>query len=109
MKGLQRTDMDDPEQPPMAPIEPPPKTSVSWAGASMWTAIVLIVVTGGVLLFRSCLAFPERAMQKTAETLDKAREALATVAGAFSQRTITTSFVSYATTITNNQHLQFAT
>lgn len=75
----------------------------------MWIGIVLILVTGMVLMFRSCLAFPERTLQRTAETIDKATETMATVAAAFRRGTITTSFVSYATTITNSQRLQFAT
>jgi len=50
-----------------------------------------------------------RAIQSTADALDKAGEAFATVAGAFNGGTITTSFVSYATTITNSQRFQFAT
>ena len=75
----------------------------------MWTAIVLIVVSGVVLSFRACMALPERAIQSTADAIDKAGEAFATVAGAFNGGTITTSFVSYATTITNSQRFQFAT
>jgi hypothetical protein len=75
----------------------------------MWTAIALIFVTGTVILFRSCMALPERALKTTGETLDKARETMNTVAAAFRQGTITTSFVSYATTLTNSQRLQFAT
>lgn len=75
----------------------------------MWTAIVLIVTAGAVLVFRSCLAFPERALKKTGEAIDKAGEAMATVAAAFRRGTVTTAFVSYATTITNSQHLEFAT
>ena len=75
----------------------------------MWTALFLVAMAGTVLLFRSCLAFPERALQKTSETIERAGEALATVASAFRRGTVTTSFVSYATTITNSQRLQFAT
>jgi hypothetical protein len=75
----------------------------------MWSAIALILVVGAVLSLRSCLALPGRALQKTSETIEKAGEALATVAGAFSRGSVQTSFVSYATTITNSQRLQFAT
>ena len=75
----------------------------------MWVGVVLILMSGAVLMLRSCLALPERALQKTGQTIDKAGEALATVAAAFRQGTIRTSFVSYATTVTNSQHLQFAT
>lgn len=75
----------------------------------MWTGIVLIVVSGLVISFRACVEMPERTIQKTGETIFKAGDALATVAGAFRSGTITTSFVSYATTLTNSQRLQFAT
>jgi hypothetical protein len=41
--------------------------------------------------------------------IDRAGQTLANVAAAFNRGTITTSFVSYATTITNTTYLQFAT
>jgi hypothetical protein len=41
--------------------------------------------------------------------MDKARETMASVAAAFNRGTVRTSFVSYATTLTNSQRLQFAT
>jgi hypothetical protein len=75
----------------------------------MWVAIILIMAGGGVLMFRACVTFPMKTLQKTGETIEKATEAFATVAGAFRRGTITTSFVSYATTVTNSQRLQFAT
>src|SRR5262245_57985345 len=97
-----------PDQPP-SPTPPPRVSPQPWAGAAMWTAIVLILATAVVLIFRSCLTLPERALEKTGETISKAGQALASVAAAFRQGTIRTSFVSYATTITNSQRLQFAT
>ena len=75
----------------------------------MWTAIVLILATAAVLMLHSCLALPDRAIDKTRATIEKAGQALATVAAAFRQGTIKTSFVSYGTTITNSQRFQFAT
>jgi hypothetical protein len=98
--------MTNPEPPPSAET---PSASHAWARTTMWIGIVLVLVGGGVVLLRSCLALPERAMQKTGEAIADAGQALATVASAFRQNRITTSFVSYATTITNSQHLQFAT
>jgi hypothetical protein len=55
----------------------------------MWMVIATILMGGGVI--------------------GRASKALADVASAFKQGTITTSFVSYATTITNQHYLQFAT
>jgi hypothetical protein len=75
----------------------------------MWIGIMLIVMSGAVLGLKSCLEFPERTLQKAGRAIDKAGEAMATVAAAFRQGTIRTSFVSYTTTITNSQRLQFAT
>ncbi len=68
----------------------------------MWMVIVAIVVTGGGYVFRSCRDLPGDAIKKTGE-------ALADVAAAFNRGTITTSFTSYATTLSNHLHLQFAT
>jgi hypothetical protein len=75
----------------------------------MWTLIVLILATAAVLILRSCLALPETVLRKSKDTIGEAGRALATIASAFRQGTIRTSFVSYATTITNSEHLQFAT
>jgi hypothetical protein len=94
------------EQP--KPAEPGPQP-VGWPRAATSIAITLILVAGIVVLFRSCLAVPERALKKTGEAFAKAGEALATVAAAFRHGTVTNSFVSFATTITNSQRLQFAT
>src|SRR5687768_2955669 len=104
--------MDPDEQPALPP--PPegaatPAATWSWPRAAMWSTVMLILVVGMIMALRSCLAFPERALRQTSETMGRAGEALATVAGAFNRGTVTTSFVSYATTITNSQRLQFAT
>lgn len=98
----------------MSSDEPPISSGAAqegghWARTAKWIAIALILTAGVVVLFRSCLAWPERVLQKSADTIQKSRDALATVAAAFHQGTITTSFVSYATTITNTHFLQFAT
>jgi hypothetical protein len=75
----------------------------------LWIVVVLIPVAGAILVLRSCLRVPEKMASRTTEIIDHAGQALATVASAFKQGTITTSFVSYATTITNSHFLQFAT
>lgn len=68
----------------------------------MWIAIVLILVAASLYVFKSCLDAP-------GNVIGKAGQALADVASAFKRGTITTSFVSYATTISNQHYLQFAT
>jgi len=75
----------------------------------MWIGIILIIASAAVLLIKSCLEFPERTLQRTGQAIEKASDAMATVAAAFRQGTVRTSFVSFATTITNSQRLQFAT
>lgn len=68
----------------------------------MWVLIVGLVVGAGLWAFKSCLDMP-------AKVIGTAGQTLATVAAAFNQGTITTAFVSYATTITNTLRLQVAT
>jgi hypothetical protein len=96
----------------MAPEQQPalPSTDrAAWARTTMWVAIVVAPVAGAVLMFQSCLKAPVRIVEETGLGIERAGETLATVAAAFRQGTISTSFVSYATTVTNSQYLQFAT
>jgi hypothetical protein len=84
------------------PSVPPPeevKVQNPWARTVMWIAIVALFVGGGLYIFKSCVSAP-------GTFVGKAGQALATLAAAFNQGTVTTSFVSYATTITNYQRLQ---
>ncbi len=73
--------------------EPPPVPPVtrgdSWARSTMWMGIVLLLVVGGVYVFKSCRDVPGDLT--------------------FNRGTVTTSFLSYATSISNNHYLQFAT
>src|SRR5204862_4074758 len=48
-------------------------------------------------------------LDKTGQVIDKAGHALSNIAAAFNQKTVTTAFISYATTISNHQRLQVAT
>ena len=73
-----------------------------WALASMWVLIVALLVGGSIFVFKSCMDAP-------AKVIGSAGHALATVAAAFKQGTIATSFVSYATTVSNTLFLQVAT
>lgn len=75
----------------------------------MWMVIVLILVAGGLFIFKSCRDLPGEMLDRTGKTVEKAGQALADIASAFKRGTVTTSFISYATTISNYQYLQFAT
>jgi hypothetical protein len=82
---------------------PPPMTLGQWwARATMWIVIVLIVAASGVYIFKGCLNMPGRSIQQVGQ-------ALADVAAAFNRGTITTSFVSYGTSLSNYHRLQLAT
>src|SRR5262245_15107517 len=91
--------MADPA-PSTPPTPAPPKND--WARATLWIMVVAIVAINTALALRSCRNLP-------GDTLDKAGKALANVASAFSQGRITTEFISYATGVSNQHYLQFAT
>jgi hypothetical protein len=90
------------EQPPSAPKN-------DWAKATLWMFIIGALALNAALLVRSCRDLPGEAIDKTGQIIGKAGRALADVASAFHQGRITTEFISYATTITNQHYLQFAT
>ena len=75
----------------------------------MWVAIAFILAAGGLYVFKSCRDLPGDAIERTGRVVDRAGKALADVAAAFKRGTVTTSFVSYATALSNNTYLQFAT
>jgi hypothetical protein len=79
----------------------------AWPVAAMVT--VLIIVAGAVYVFNSCRNLPGEAIDKTGQLVDKVGKRLAEVAAAFNQGTITTTFTSYATSVSGSQYLQFAT
>ena len=68
----------------------------------MWLGTVLILVGGSIYVFKACRDLPSEVVSKTGQ-------ALAGLASALKHGTVTTSFVSYATTVSNQQYLQFAT
>lgn len=82
---------------------------MNWPKATLWMAITLILAVCAVLVLKSCLDAPAKLAEKTGQAISKTGSALATVAAAFNRGTYTTSFVSYATTVSNQQYLQFAT
>lgn len=71
--------------------------------------VVLVVAVNAALVVRSCRNLPGETIDKTAKLIENTGKALADVASAFHRGTIRTEFTSYATTITNQQLLQFAT
>lgn len=80
-----------------------------WARTALWIGVVLVLAGAGVYIFKSCLSLPGEVAVKSGNAAREMGKALAEVAAAFRRGTITTSFVSYATSITNQQYLQFAT
>jgi hypothetical protein len=72
--------------------------------------VTAAMITGaGVYVFRSCRDFPGETLNKTGELAKNIGHQLERVANAFKQGTITTTFTSYATTLSGSQYLQFAT
>src|SRR5687767_9072473 len=92
------------EQPP-APAQP----GMNWPKATVWMVVTLIFAVNAVLILKSCFDTPAKVIDKTGQAIEKVGTSLATVAAAFNRGSITTSFVSTATTLSNHQHLQFAT
>ncbi len=74
-----------------------------------WMVIVLIVVSGGVYVFKSCRDLPVQTLEKTGRLVNDLGQQLEKVAAAFNRGSITTTFTSYATTLSGSQYLQFAT
>ena len=98
------------QSPPPAPRPPPPpKAANDWAHTARWIGVVLILAGSGVYVFKSCRDLPVEVAVKSTDVVREIGTALADVASAFQRGTITTAFVSYATSVTNQQYLQFAT
>jgi hypothetical protein len=88
------------------PVDPEPTSEpappqMNWPRAVMWIAIMALLVGGSVIAFKSCLKAP-------ADLVSKAGRALSSLAESFSHKNVTTSFISYATSISNYHRLQFA-
>lgn len=75
----------------------------------MWVVIVALVLGAGLYVFRSCVEAPGKVIEKTGQALGKAGDAVASVVSAFNRGTITTTFLSYASSVTPTHRLQFAT
>jgi hypothetical protein len=70
---------------------------------------VFLLLASAVYVFKSCRDLPGDVMTRTGEAVRNASQAWSQVAAAFRQGTVVTSFVSYATAVSNQQHFQFAT
>jgi hypothetical protein len=81
---------------------PPTPAGHSWARTTLWVSVVFILVAAALFVFKSCVETPERIIRQAGSTL-------ATVAGAFHRGSVSNSFFSYATTLTNQLYLQVAT
>jgi hypothetical protein len=90
------------------PGQPAPPTN-AWAWPVAWMVTVLLLAGAGIYVFRSCRSMPGEVLDKTRQVIDHAGDRLAEVAAAFNQGTITTTFTSYATSVSGSQFLQFAT
>ena len=84
--------------PPASGREPQP-----WAKATMWMVIVFLLVAGGLYIFNSIRDLPGAVLDRTGSAIEKARSALLEVVTAFSQKTVTTSFISYASSVSGSQ------
>jgi len=94
-----------------APVQPasPGERRSAWPFATACITIFLILAVSTVYAFKSCLNAPANAFHNAGELADKIGHQLQKVASAFSQGTVTTTFTSYATSISGSQYFQFAT
>src|SRR6266536_1008619 len=97
------------DTPPPPPRLPSVRPRNDWARVTLWMVVIGIVALNAALVFRSCRNLPGEALDKTGKVIEKAGQALANVASAFNQGKITTEFISYATAVSNQHYLQFAT
>lgn len=87
-----------------------------WVKPATWVVIVFLLLAAGIYVFKSLRDLPVdtldeagAVLEKTGVVIDKASQALKEIAAAFNQGTVTTSFISYATSLNANHYLQFAT
>ena len=88
------------------PELPPPRHPWAWPAA--WVCVTLIFAGSCVFIFNSLRNLPVEAASRTSTALAHAGRQLSSIAAAFQQHTVTTSFLSYATHLTPGQFFQFA-
>lgn len=104
--------MSAPESPASKEASPQRQAPVagnSWAWPITWMASLLIVAGAGLYCFHACTRVPSETLEGTGELVKQIAQEVQQVASAFKQGTITTTFTSYATTISGSQYFQFAT
>jgi len=95
--------------PPAVPEPASDAPKNNWAKTTIWIVVVVVIGLNVALFVHSCQRLPGEALDKTGQVIQKAGKALADVAAGFRQGRVTTEFISYATSLTNQQHFQFAT
>jgi hypothetical protein len=70
---------------------------------------MLAVLSTALYVFKSCRDLPGDALTRAGQVVEQVGQKAQQVAAAFKQGTITTTFTSYATTLSGSQYLQFAT
>jgi hypothetical protein len=100
---------ETPSQPEARPERPSAGPRSAWAWPVACVIIVLLLVSGGLYVFKSCRDLPGETLEKTGKLAGQVGQELQRVAAAFNQGTVTTTFTSYATTLSGSQYLQIAT
>jgi hypothetical protein len=96
-----------PQQPELERAPAPAPTAWPWPVA--WMIVTLLLVGGAVYVFHSCRSLPRETLEQTVGVARQVGQGLQKLAAAFRQGTITTTFTSYATSISGSQYFQFAT
>jgi len=101
---------DSEQKPPQAPRSSRTAAlrSSAWAWPVTWICIVLILAAAGLYVFKSLRDLPGETASKTTAAVADAGKRLVELAAAFSRGTVTTSFISYASTLSSSHYLQFA-
>ena len=84
------------------PLPPPAAAQAGRAKLILWLSVLLLLTVNAALVFKACTSAPAAALREAGSALEK-------VAAAFHRGSITTSLVTYATTLTNDLKLQVAT
>lgn len=84
------------------PTLPPDPAQAGRAKLVVWLSVLGFLTLNAFFIFKACSAAPASAIREAGSALEK-------VAAAFHRGTITTSLVTYATTLTNDLKLQVAT